>query len=88
MFRSGRRFVRLGEVRNILSGKKNSQFQVKVEDFAGLLKNWLEGMPLDEMFLTLPVLARSKKTPRSANGPPVSIRPRSGTTTSTSSATL
>lgn len=54
----------LGKVRKLLSGKKNSQFQVKLEDFAGLLKIWLVGTPLDEMFLTLPALARSKKSPK------------------------
>jgi helicase len=52
------------KVRKILGGKRNNQFQVRVEDIPDLLDMWLGGFPLDEMFLSLPVLMRSKKTPR------------------------
>jgi helicase len=52
------------KLRKILGGKKNHQFQVKVEDLPGLLKMWLEGVPTETMFLSLPALARSSKTPK------------------------
>jgi helicase len=48
----------------ILGGKKNHQFQVKVEDLPSLLKMWLEGDPIELMFLSLPALKRSSKTPK------------------------
>ena len=52
------------KLRRLFGGKKNNQFQVKVEDLRELLRMWLAGSPLDEMFLSLPVLARSSKTPK------------------------
>jgi helicase len=52
------------KLRKILGGKRNNQFQVKVEDVPELVRNWLSGLPIDEMFLSLPVLARSSKTPK------------------------
>jgi helicase len=52
------------KLRKVLSGKRNSQFQVKQEDLHDLLKQWLAGEPLEGMFLSLPVLKRSTKKPK------------------------
>src|SRR5262249_23260271 len=52
------------KLRKVLGGKKNNQFQIKPEDLHDLLKRWLVGEPLEEMFLSLPVLARSIKKPK------------------------
>ena len=51
-------------MRKILRGKKNAKLQVKAEDLPGLVRMWLAGLPLDEMFLSLPALARSTKSPK------------------------
>jgi len=52
------------KLRKILAGRKNPQFQIKVDDLSTLVKMWLAGDPVDEMFLFLPVLKRSSKTPK------------------------
>jgi helicase len=51
-------------LRKSIAGKKNNQLQIKVDDLPKLLQMWLAGSPLDQMFLSLPVLARSSKTPK------------------------
>ena len=51
------------KLRKVLGGKKNNQFQVKPDDLPGLIRQWLDGMALDAMFLTLPAVHRSSKQP-------------------------
>jgi hypothetical protein len=50
--------------RKVLAGRKNYQFPVRIDDLPTIIKKGLDGDPLDEMFLSLPVLKRSTKKPK------------------------